>query len=432
MSNQNKNIHLTSEERKIIETGIINDSTKAAIAKTIGKDKSTIGKEIKSHRRLIRKCSLPLECSNYKRCKYNRNCTINCDNYVPFKCTRRDRSPGACNGCDQQRYCRFNQYFYSADLAQKEYKNTLSATREGINISEDELKKIGNLIQPLIKQGLSPYAILKIHPEITISEKTIYNYIETGIFKNIGVDLIALDLRKQVSRRINRINKNKYKIRKDKKYLKGRTFVEYKAYVENNPYAKVVQMDTVYNDTINGPFMQTFKFLRYSFMIIIYHTELTAENMYNGILLLEKILGPELFSKEVEVILTDRGSEFTYADKIEIRDDGSRRTRIYYCDPMCSQQKGAVENNHLEVRYICPKETNLYELGLCSQDDANLISSHINSFPKEHIDGKTPFELLKFLNNDLACKFIDFGVIEIEKDKVILKPYLLKNNKRTR
>ena len=188
-------------------------------------------------------------------------------------------------------------------------------------------------------------------------------------------------------------------------------------------------MDTVYNDITNGPFMQTFKFLRYSFMVIIYHAKLNAENMLDGILLLEKILAPDLFQNEVEVLLTDRGSEFVLADQIEIRNDGSRRTRIYYCDPMCSQQKGTLENNHLEIRYICPKKTNLYHLGLCSQEDANIISSHINSFPKEHLDGKTPFELLRFLNNDLANKFIDFGIKDIEKDKVTLKPYLLKNNK---
>ena len=71
-------------------------------------------------------------------------------------------------------------------------------------------------------------------------------------------------------------------------------------------------------------------------------------------------------------------------------------------------------------------------MGLCSQEDANIISSHINSFPKEHLDGKTPFELLRFLNNDLANKFIDFGIKDIEKDKVTLKPYLLKNNKHTK
>ena len=46
MSSSNKNKHLSFEERVIIETGIRNGSSKKSIADTLGKDKSTIGKEI--------------------------------------------------------------------------------------------------------------------------------------------------------------------------------------------------------------------------------------------------------------------------------------------------------------------------------------------------------------------------------------------------
>ena len=53
-------------------------------------------------------------------------------------------------------------------------------------------------------------------------------------------------------------------------------------------------------------------------------------------------------------------------------------TRIFYCDPMASGQKGSLENNHKEIRYICPKENDLNDLVLNSQEKANLIVSHIN------------------------------------------------------
>lgn len=43
------NSHLTLDERKIIQTGIENRSTKVAIATTLNKDESTIAKEIKKH-----------------------------------------------------------------------------------------------------------------------------------------------------------------------------------------------------------------------------------------------------------------------------------------------------------------------------------------------------------------------------------------------
>ena len=73
-----------------------------------------------------------------------------------------------------------------------------------------------------------------------------------------------------------------------------------------------------------------------------------------------------------------------------------------------------------DSRYICPKGTDLHKLGLNGQDDANLITSHINSFPKERLNGKTPFEMLKFLNPEMAERLIHYGIVEIEKDKVVL------------
>ena len=81
MKTTNAFSHLTLEERRIILTGITNNSTKTAIAQTIGKDKSTVGKEIKLHRVLTHKCKMPLECNNYRKCAFGRNCTLDCPEY---------------------------------------------------------------------------------------------------------------------------------------------------------------------------------------------------------------------------------------------------------------------------------------------------------------------------------------------------------------
>lgn len=151
MANSNKFSHLTLSERRIIQTGIANGSTKAAIASTIGKDKSTVGKEIKLHRILTHKCKMPLECNNYKRCPYDRNCTLDCPNYRPFSCSRRDRSPGACNGCSNWSHCRFDKYQYSAEKSQSQYESTLVDSHEGVNLTYDEAKSIVNTIYPLLK-----------------------------------------------------------------------------------------------------------------------------------------------------------------------------------------------------------------------------------------------------------------------------------------
>ena len=420
------NAHMSYSDRQIIEKGIFNESSKKAIADNIGKDPSTVGKEIRLHRFKSYSCSLALECTNYKKCKHDRKCNSNCLDYVPFKCKRRDVSPGACNGCENFHSCRFSKYKYDASIAQNEYEKSLVESRQGFNITQEEIKRIGNIIKPLLDQGQSPYEILNNHPEIGISEKTLYSYIESGLFKSVGIDIGPLVLRRQVNRKIAKDKAVLYKPRHDFSYLKDRKYEDYLSYIEANPNANIVQMDTVYNDITNGPFIQTFKFLKYGFQFYVFHLEKTAEEMNNGVLLLETILGKELFNEEVEVLLSDRGSEFYSLPLIEKRDDETIRTRLYYCDPMMSCQKASCENMHTELRYILPKETDLYALGLNNQDDMNLVTSHINSAPKEKLNGKSPLELMEFLNPRLFKKFSDYGIVKIDKDKVILKPYLLK------
>ena len=424
MSSNNKNLHLTVQERIIIEKGIENGSTKAAIALTIGKDKSTVGKEIKKHRELVHKSSYKINCANMKNCSHNHVCD-NCADFKPFTCNRRDRSPGACNGCSKYTYCRYDKYRYKADFSHKKYREDLVDSRTGINMSYEECKAMADIIVPLIKAGHSPYHIVTNHPELNISEKTLYNYIENGIFREFG--LLDIDLRIKTKRKITKKASNKYKKREDKKYLNGRTYDDFINYTAENKNLSVVEMDTVYNNGSTGPFMQTFKFLDYSFMFIVYQEEKTAKSMVEGVDLLEKILEEDLFSEEVAIIKTDRGSEFCDAEGFEKEENESRRTRIFYCDPMASGQKGSLENNHKEIRYICPKEDDLKDLGLNSQEKANLIVSHINSQSKEHLKGKSPLEVMEFMNPALYQKFKDFGIERINKDNIVLKPYLLKD-----
>lgn len=424
----NKYFHLTLAERQMIETGISHGSTKAAIAKTLGKDKSTIGKEIKLHRVKSFSISYPLDCSLFPKCK-NRNtflCNLQCPSYIQFTCKRRDRSPGACNGCEKYSRCHYDKYRYSASQADSEYRDSLVSTRLGINATLSQIKELGLLIQPLLKQGQSVYAILQNHPEINLTEKTLYHYIEEGVFQNAGVSITCMDLKRQVRRKLAKKKSIEYSPRKDRSYLKGRTHKEYTEFKEMNPDASVVEMDTVYNDGSNGPFLQTFKFMKYDFLFCVYHQQKTSQTMLEGILLLESILGEQIFNEEVMVLKTDRGSEFILAEQAEIRDDGTRRTRLFYCDPMASWQKGSLENIHILIRDICPKETDLYALGLDSQEKANRISSHINSYSKKKLNNKTSFSVLKFFNKEMADKLISQGLTEIPPDQVILKPYLLK------
>lgn len=420
----NKNKALTLDERRIIETGIRNGSTKTAIAKTVGKDKSTIGKEIRLHRTLSHKSSLPRECSAYRGCCHGRSCTADCPDFEPFSCSRRDRSPGACNGCSSYSRCRFNKYTYNAATAEHEYRDMLVDSRSGVDLTTQEAKQMAAVIAPLIRQGLSPYQIVTAHPELGICEKTLYNYIEGQVFSLVGIH--DIDLRRKTSRKIPKKAAATYKKREDRAFLKGRLYTDYQNYLLEHPLAHVLEMDTVYNDGANGPFLQTFKFVGLGLLFALFHDSKTARDMVEGLDMLDSILGHSLFNKYAEVILTDRGAEFTAAEQLEIRSDGTRRTRLFFCDPMQSGQKGSLEVHHEQLRYILPKETDLRALGLTGQEPLTLALSHIDSVPVESLHGKSPFEYTRFLCPDLFSRLEACGLREIPKDEIILKPYLLK------
>ena len=240
MKKSNAGKHLTKEERVIIETGIRNGSTKSAIADTLGKEKSTIGKEIKEHRKLRFRSSLPRPCANYGQCRLKRKCTANCSGFVEFRCSRRDRSPGACNGCSNYSHCRFDKYYYDANEAQREYEELRTASRVGVNLTEEELKNISETVVPLLNKGQSPYHVISNHPELKICEKTLYNYIDNHVFSlHPGPNVF------QLRRKPGRKPSKKYhdrdaalKKRQDKKYLQGRTYKDYLAFIDANPNVK--------------------------------------------------------------------------------------------------------------------------------------------------------------------------------------------------
>lgn len=178
-----------------------------------------------------------------------------------------------------------------------------------------EAENLAAAVRPLLDQGLSPYQIIRIHPQLGISEKTLYNYIDWGFFSFLPEDIriTNMALRRKVSRKMPEIASSLYKKRESHAFPHGR---EYKAFMDENQNIFATQMDTVYNNVTSGPFLQTFKFVKAGFLFAIDSDFRAAQDMTQGVNLLYQILGTEVFQKYCSVILTDRGSEFSDADGI--------------------------------------------------------------------------------------------------------------------
>ena len=93
--------HLTLEDRKIIQQGIETGAAKVDTARTIGKDATTIAKEIRKHRQFQPRSTYGrlVLCVKQSYCKKTGSCYTNCPDLVEPTCNRRDKSPGACNHC---------------------------------------------------------------------------------------------------------------------------------------------------------------------------------------------------------------------------------------------------------------------------------------------------------------------------------------------
>ena len=165
-----------------------------------------------------------------------------------------------------------------------------------------------------------------------------------------------------------------------------------------------------------GKVMLTLLFVTYNFMLIFLLESQTKEEVIKKFKFLKQTLTENRFKEIIKVLLTDNGKEFYGADEIEQNLDKTEKiTNLFYCDPMESNQKPHIEKNHEYIRYILPKGTSFDNL---TQEDCNIIMSHINSVPRESLKNKTPYQAI--LNILTREELLKLGVIEIEPDKVNL------------
>jgi hypothetical protein len=204
--------------------------------------------------------------------------------------------------------------------------------------------------------------------------------------------------------------------------FEGRTYKDLQAYLKEYPDTQITEMDTVVGPEASHKVLLTLHFCNADFMMAYLLDSKEAIGVENTFDKINKAIGTHLFCKTMPLIVTDRGGEFKHPDSLECGIDNTLRTSIYYCDPMASWQKPHCEKNHEYIRKICPKTITTFDR--LTQEDVNLMMSHINSTCRESLGGLTPFTLAKMM---LPKELLDFfDLKEIPADEVILTPALLK------
>ena len=427
-----KNIHLSLSDRIIIEAGLRERRSFSAIAAELGKDPTTISKEVRAHIKLnqaggYNPCMIRKDCKHYgdlchpckftygKPCHscYLTKCFDVCQNFQPAQCSKLDKPPYVCNGCRQRQTCKLERHLYEAKFAQKEYEAIRSESRQGFAVTPAELERIDQIISPLIKKGQSIHQIcVNNADEIMLDERTIYNYVDAGLLSVGNIDL---------PRKVRyKVRKKKPPVRVDKQCHLGRTYEDFLEYTAANPDVPIVEIDSV-EGRKGGKVLLTVFFRNSNLMLAFLRDRNTARSVTEVFEWLYETLGHEQYCRLFPIILTDRGSEFTDPVSIECTKLGEIRSRVFYCDPQRSDQKGGCEVTHEFIRRILPKGTSFDSL---QQRDILLMMSHINSYTRKKLNNQSANRLFSFLYGETILP--NLGIQDIPANDINLTPRLLK------
>lgn len=443
----NKNKHLIRSERDTIKSMLDDKSNFTKIAEAIGKDRTTVSREVRNHTTVVRSnakyaiynaCKKRFSCQKSHVCtvcernlgrtrpvKFCRKCNLcnfRCNEFIPDPCPKLNKTPFVCNGCGFSASCSLEKKFYYADSADKKYKELLSEARSGISYTEDELRTLSDFVTPLIKQKQSPHHICATNADsIMVSERTLYRLIEAN-----ALDAINLDLQRKVRFKARKV---KTRVKVDKKCRIGRSLEDFNKFLEEHPDVLIVQLDSVEGKK-GGKVLLTLHFVKAEFMLAYLRDHNDSASVTAVFNHLYDVLGHMNFSKIFKVCLADNGTEFSNPKAIEFNAEGNRRTHVFYCNPHAPYQRGSAERNHEFIRLFIPKGTDFSNL---NQDDISLMMNHINSYARESLGDKSPYEMFAFLYGQEILDLLGSSLIppqDITLSKEIFKKEVSDNDLR--
>lgn len=398
-----KNKHLNLSDRLEIESGLIHGSLFKDIALNLGKDPSTIGKEIR--RNII--------------VKENKDEVVIKDSSGNVKpkplCPQLIKSPYVCNGCAKKRHrCPHTKQFYYAKHAQRRYEETLVDSRSGIPLTKESFYELDKKLSEGIKKGQRLYHISQ-STELSVSNSSIYRYLHKGY-----LSVNKFDFPRVVKFKARRAYQKSY-IPKESK--KGRTYNDFKDFLKKSEYEYWVEMDTVVG-RVGGKAIITFNFSMCNFIFGLLIDDKTSLEVTNKIHELKKNLTDAhvKFGDVIPILLTDNGTEFANIWAFINDLEGHQETNLFFCDPYQSSQKAKVEKSHTLFRDIVPKGESFDHF---TQTTVNNIFSHVNSVKRKGLNGKSPYELFSFYFTEHMAHM--FGIVSIPPEQVIQSPKLLQD-----
>jgi len=391
-NNSTRNKHLTIDDRLDIQGCLDKGMTFKSIARRIGKDQTTISKEVKKHI-TVNSGTTPVE---------------------SLPCPQLLKAPFVCNSCKKRHSrCVFQKQLYIAKNAHSSYKRLLSEAREGIALNKEAFYESDAIISNAIKRGQHLYHIMKTN-DVSFSQATAYRHLHRGYLSASKIDFPRVVKFKQ--------RKQHYSDYVPKSAKVGRTYDDFLSHIEKNNLSSWVEMDTVIG-RVGGKTILTLDFTFCNFMFGLLLDGKTSAEATHKIRAVKKILSSNdvRFGDIFPLLLTDNGGEFANISAFVSDSSGEIETEMFFCDPFRSSQKPKVEKNHTLFRDIVPKGESFDSF---SQSTVNLIFSHINCVKRKSLNGKSPYEIFVFTFGEKIASLL--GISLVPDCEVIQSPKLLK------
>ena len=276
---------------------------------------------------------------------------------------------------------------YSADVAQQEHERRGTAKGPMLKIGNDH--KLVEYIEESIKCGYSPYATLQNienddekNFNTKISVKTLYNYIDSGLFINISnKDLLIKRKGKK---------RNYKRIRTAITNVKGSSIADRPAEIDDRKEFGHWEMDTVVGKQGTKTTLLVLSERATRKELIFKIKSKSQSEVIRMLDRMERKLGRVKFSETFKTITTDNGGEFLDFDGIEnsLFSKNKTRTKMYFAHPYSSWERGTNENINKMIRRFIPKGV---DISAYSMDTIHRIEHWINNYPRKILGGLSAY-----------------------------------------
>lgn len=267
---------------------------------------------------------------------------------------------------------------YSADIAQRRSDFRRTSQRPDLKIGKDH-ELIKNIEHLIIKKHYSPAAALselrrsgKLTTSICV--KTLYNYIDTGLFLHLKKSQLPYKPRKKKPQDAHRARDPRY----------GTSISERSDLVNSRSDFGHWEIDSVIGKRESGESLLVFteRKTRYQLIYRSLKTALSTNERICRIILELKRRYKELF----KTITCDNGSEFASIHHIE----SISGTKVYYCHPYSSWERGSNEKQNQMIRRWIKKGTRIENY---TDKEISDVCYWLNNYPRALFGWRTSAEM---------------------------------------